>query len=106
MCALSLLVLLAQAEPPASPAQGVVVPPPATPLVIRPVVLGDVGVVGEEPRYAAPTRVDRIGRIWAPVKVNGQGPYRLVLATGASHTIRDRKRVIDSSSNSLARRSA
>ena len=86
VCALPLLVLLAQAGPPASLAQGVVVPPPASPLVIRPVVLGDVEVVGEEPRYAAPTRIDRIGRIWAPVKVNGQGPYRLVLATGASHT--------------------
>ena len=43
-------------------------------------------VVAEEPRYVAATRLDKIGRIWAPVSVNGQGPFRLVLATGASHT--------------------
>ena len=33
-----------------------------------------------------PTRRDRIGRIWAPVLVNGAGPFRLVLDTGASHS--------------------
>jgi hypothetical protein len=33
----------------------------------------------------APTRRDRIGRIWAPVYINGQGPFRLVLDTGSSH---------------------
>ncbi|MGH8207547.1 MAG: retropepsin-like aspartic protease [Steroidobacteraceae bacterium] len=32
----------------------------------------------------APTRRDRIGRIWAPVMINGQGPFRLVLDSGAS----------------------
>jgi predicted aspartyl protease len=67
--ALPLLVLLAQAEP-----------------TSKPVPLGSVDVVNEEPRYVAPTRVDKIGRIWAPVTVNGQGPFRLVLATGASHS--------------------
>jgi Aspartyl protease len=39
-----------------------------------------------EPRFAAPTLRDRIGRIWAPVFINGQGPFRLVLDTGASHS--------------------
>jgi hypothetical protein len=66
---LPLLVLLAQAEPPP-----------------RPVHLGSIEVVNEEPRYVAPTRLDKIGRIWAPVTVNGQGPFRLALATGASHS--------------------
>ena len=66
---LPLLVLLAQAEPPP-----------------RPVRLGSIEVVNEEPRYVAPTRLDKIGRIWAPVTVNGQGPFRLALATGASHS--------------------
>jgi predicted aspartyl protease len=42
--------------------------------------------MAEEPRFVAPTRRDRIGRIWAPVLVNGQGPFRLVLDTGASHS--------------------
>ena len=39
-----------------------------------------------EPRYAAPTVRDRIGRIWAPVLINGAGPFRLVLDTGATHS--------------------
>jgi hypothetical protein len=33
----------------------------------------------------APTRRDRIGRIWAPVFINDKGPFRLVLDTGSSH---------------------
>ena len=49
-------------------------------------VMDDVAVVADEPRFVAPTRRDRIGRIWAPVEINGQGPFRLVLATGASHS--------------------
>jgi predicted aspartyl protease len=49
-------------------------------------VMEDVAVTAAEPRFVAPTRRDRIGRIWAPVLVNGQGPYRLVLDTGASHS--------------------
>ena len=55
-------------------------------LFIKPVVLEHVSVIAEEPRYVAPTRLDKIGRIWAPVAINGKGPFRLVLATGASHT--------------------
>ena len=39
-----------------------------------------------EPRYVSPTRRDRIGRIWAPVLIDGKGPYRLVLDTGASRS--------------------
>jgi len=39
-----------------------------------------------EPRYVAPTRRDRIGRIWAPVLINDRGPFRLVLDTGASRS--------------------
>jgi predicted aspartyl protease len=46
--------------------------------------LPDVTVSAPEPRYVAPTTRDRIGRIWAPVLINGQGPFRLVLDTGAS----------------------
>jgi Aspartyl protease len=43
-------------------------------------------VQAPEPRFAAPTRRDRIGRIWAPVLIDGKGPYRLVLDTGASRS--------------------
>ena len=39
-----------------------------------------------EPRYVSPTRRDQIRRIWAPVMINGHGPFRLVLDTGASHS--------------------
>jgi predicted aspartyl protease len=41
-------------------------------------------VTAPEPRYVAPTRRDQIGRIWAPVFINGKGPFRLVLDSGAS----------------------
>lgn len=45
----------------------------------------EVIVTAKEPRYVAPTRRDRIGRIWAPVYINEKGPFRLVLDTGSSH---------------------
>lgn len=48
--------------------------------------LSEVVVQAPEPRFAAPTMRDRIGRIWAPVLINGRGPYRLVLDTGATHS--------------------
>ena len=44
----------------------------------------EVVVQAPEPRFVAPTRRDKIGRIWAPVLINGRGPFRLVLDTGAS----------------------
>ena len=48
--------------------------------------LEEVLVTALEPRYVAPTLFDRIGRIWAPVYINEQGPFRLVLDTGATHS--------------------
>jgi predicted aspartyl protease len=54
-------------------------PPPALPPSPEEVV-----VSAPEPRYVAPTLRDRIGRVWAPVYLNGQGPFRLVLDTGAT----------------------
>ncbi len=48
--------------------------------------LTEVVVTATEPRYAAPTLRDRIGRIWAPVYINEQGPFRLVLDSGASRS--------------------
>ena len=48
--------------------------------------LAEIVVSTPEPRYVAPTRRDRIGRIWAPVYLNGQGPFRLVLDTGANRS--------------------
>jgi predicted aspartyl protease len=46
----------------------------------------EVVVAAPEPRYVAPTLRDRIGRVWAPVYINGKGPFRLVLDTGANRT--------------------
>lgn len=37
--------------------------------------------------FAVPTRVDRIGRIVVPVMINGQGPFRFIVDTGASHSV-------------------
>jgi predicted aspartyl protease len=48
--------------------------------------LSEIIVTAPEPRFVAPTRRDKIGRIWAPVMINGQGPFRLVLDTGASRS--------------------
>jgi predicted aspartyl protease len=64
---------------------------PNPPLVTPPTETPDseltqVVVEAPEPRYAAPTLRDRIGRIWAPVVINGRGPYRLVLDTGATRS--------------------
>jgi predicted aspartyl protease len=41
----------------------------------------------QEPTYAVPTRLDRAGRVLAPVMVNGQGPYRFILDTGANRAV-------------------
>lgn len=67
---------------PAAPAA-----PPGLPTAAAPdTELSQVVIEAPEPRFAAPTLRDRIGRIWAPVLINGHGPYRLVLDTGATHS--------------------
>jgi hypothetical protein len=48
--------------------------------------LSEVVVQAPEPRFVAKTTRDRIGRIWAPVLIDGRGPFRLVLDTGANHS--------------------
>jgi predicted aspartyl protease len=42
---------------------------------------------GDEAHYAISTSRDRIGRIIAAVTINGQGPFRFMLDTGASSTV-------------------
>jgi predicted aspartyl protease len=46
----------------------------------------EIVVTAPEPRFVAPTRRDQIGRIWAPVTINGKGPFRLAFDTGASRS--------------------
>jgi predicted aspartyl protease len=48
--------------------------------------LSEIVVQASEPRFVAPTLRDQIGRIWAPVWINGKGPFRLVLDTGANRS--------------------
>jgi hypothetical protein len=67
------------AAPPAPAVPGAAAPMPAE-------ELSEVIVQTTEPRFVAPTRRDRIGRIWAPVLIDGKGPYRLVLDTGANRS--------------------
>ena len=66
-------------------------PPQATPAgeppaASSPEEITEIIVQAPEARYVAPTRRDQIGRIWAPVYINDQGPFRLVLDTGASRS--------------------
>jgi predicted aspartyl protease len=63
------------------PAAGATDSPAAAPAIVD--ELSEVIVVAPEPRYVAPTQRDRIGRVWVPVMINGQGPFRLVLDSGA-----------------------
>jgi predicted aspartyl protease len=58
----------------------------ATGAAAAPDPVPEVVVEAAAPRYVAPTLRDRIGRIWAPVWINGRGPFRLVLDTGASRS--------------------
>ena len=39
-----------------------------------------------DPLFAAPTRLDRVGRVMTHVKINGKGPFRFVIDTGASRS--------------------
>jgi predicted aspartyl protease len=41
----------------------------------------------EQRLFASPTRRDSIGRIVAPVIINGEGPFRFVVDTGATHSV-------------------
>ncbi len=43
--------------------------------------------VTAEPLFAVPTLEDRIGRIMAPVYINGQGPFSFLVDTGATHSV-------------------
>jgi predicted aspartyl protease len=83
VCSLWLAASAAQGTAPA-------VVPAATPAGSLPAAsaesLEEVLVERNEPQFVAPTRRDRIGRIWAPVMIDGKGPFRLVLDTGANHS--------------------
>ena len=99
---MALLMVLGGIEvPAAAPPQGVPAAPavavpesstppegtaPASDSAVPLDAVEEVVVTAPEPRYVSPTRRDQIGRIWAPVYINDQGPFRLVLDTGASRS--------------------
>ncbi|HMA11418.1 MAG TPA: retropepsin-like aspartic protease, partial [Steroidobacteraceae bacterium] len=74
-------------------AEDVLVPPPPAPVASSATAapaqdpeLAEIVVQAPEPRYVAPTNRDRIGRVWVPVYINEQGPFRLVLDSGATRS--------------------
>jgi predicted aspartyl protease len=75
----------AEPVPAALPPVPLANPPPAAAMPAEDEIQ-EVKVTAREARYVAPTLRDRLGRIWAPVYLNGKGPFRLVLDTGASHS--------------------
>jgi predicted aspartyl protease len=84
---LMLSLLSATALPVASAEPAPTLPPPSSAPAASPTpaeAITEIAVTAPEPRYVAPTLRDRLGRIWAPVYLNGKGPYRMVLDTGAS----------------------
>jgi hypothetical protein len=58
--------------------------PPITPSAAAIEQLTEIMVEAPEPRYVSPTRRDQIGRIWAPVMINGHGPVILRGVTGSA----------------------
>jgi predicted aspartyl protease len=63
-------------EPVPAPAAAEPTTAPGAPAVAAP----------DEPLYAAPTTLDRVGRVLAPVRIDGQGPFRFIVDTGATHS--------------------
>jgi hypothetical protein len=59
---------------------------PATASILAPTGLPDANTVGG-PEFATPTTLDKIGRIVAPVMINGRGPFRLMVDTGANRSL-------------------
>ena len=80
MCLLEALLgsLLTSAEPVAAPADT---------MLPEPVDTGSMAPLGSDALlFASPTTRDHIGRVVVPVTVNGQGPYRFIVDTGANHS--------------------
>lgn len=46
-----------------------------------------LAAAGDDVAYAQATSIDRVGRILVPVTVNGHGPFRFILDTGANRSV-------------------
>lgn len=53
---------------------------------LGPVAVPDTGIPSTTPDllFASPTRLDHVGRIVVPVMIDGKGPFRFIVDTGAS----------------------
>ena len=85
-----ILGLLAAATPvpaqtPSSVPPAATTVPPAVPSLPEPG--SQIPSAEPLPEYAVPTKRDRAGRVLAPVMVNGQGPFRFILDTGANRAV-------------------
>ena len=84
--------LLAAFQPgPAAHAEGEQPPPTNAPQPVAPPAPPAAGDAAAEPEtepalYAVPTSKDRVGRVLAPVMINGQGPFRFIVDTGANRS--------------------
>jgi Aspartyl protease len=59
---------------------------PATATILAPVAPATAPLEAG-PEFATPTTLDQIGRIVAPVMLNGRGPFRLMVDTGANRSL-------------------
>lgn len=75
LCAGGIVLLAATALAEQESVPATAAPPPAAAVVEEPA-----------PEFATPTTLDRAGRIVAPVEINGQGPFRFILDTGANRS--------------------
>ncbi|MBU6372067.1 MAG: aspartyl protease family protein [Alphaproteobacteria bacterium] len=71
------------AQPPVRPSTA----PSAATSPATPAPAAAVPPAEDEAVYAIPTRKDRIGRVLAPVHVNGQGPFKFIVDTGANSSV-------------------
>src|SRR5579859_2513690 len=66
------------------------IPPASSPAPSSPAAPDDVAAFApsdaDDSLFASPTTHDHIGRVVVPVMINGQGPFRFVVDTGASHS--------------------
>ena len=89
-CAVSLAVTLLIANSGLCGACTIARAQPATAVrfaVVPGSVAGKAADATDTQQYAISTRVDRIGRIIAPVTIDGRGPFRFMLDTGATRTV-------------------
>jgi hypothetical protein len=59
---------------------------PATATSLAPVE-PPTAIIDTGPEFATPTTMDQIGRIVAPVMINGRGPFKLMVDTGANRSL-------------------